>query len=288
MRTHHALAPRRLATIAALALAAGGCRPRVPPPDLSLDPAALLAQVQAAQARVRAVRGEARVAVDAQGQGGTVSQFVAAELPDRLHLETLDFFGNVAAVLVAADGRFSLYDARRKVLYRGEATPENLSRLVPLPLGAGELVRILCGGAPLLDGRAAAAEPGAGHVALTLEAGAWAQVLRVGAGAVVERSWRTVEGGGPGEYDLEFDGFSPAGEGRFPSEVKLAAERPRVRLELRWREVEVNPSLEAALFRLDAPRGARVVELDEGAAPPPPDLFRAEPPPAPGSPGRAD
>lgn len=287
-RTRPALAPSRLAALAALVLALGGCRPRVPPPDLSLDPAALLAQVQASQGRVRAVRGEARVAVDAQGQSGTVSQFLAAEVPDRLHLETLDFFGNVAAVLVAADGRFSLYDARSKVLYRGEATPENLARLVPLPLTAGELVRILCGGAPLLDGRPTAAEPGSGHVALTLEAGPWAQVLRVGPGAAVERSWRTVEGGGPGEYDLAFGAFSPAGEGRFPSEVKLRSERPRVRLELRWREVEVNPALEPGLFRLDPPRGARVVELDAGSAPPPPGLFRAEPAPAPGSPGRAD
>ncbi len=265
----------------ALLLLAAGCRPRVPPPDLSLDPAALLAQVEAAQGRVHSVQGEARVHVEAEGQSGTVSQFIAAEAPDRLHLEALDFFGNPAAVLVSADGRFSLYDARRKVLYRGAATPANLARLVPLPLPAEDLVRILCGAAPLLDGRPVRAAPGPGFVELVLEAGSRTQALRIGPGAAVERSaLRTGGARARGDYDLTFDAPRPAGAVRFPGEVSLRAEAPRVRLELRWRDVEVNGALAPALFRLDPPRGARVVELDDGGEPLPDDLLRGAEAPA--------
>ncbi len=271
------------AALLALVLAAG-CRPRVPPPDLSLDPAALLAQVQAAQGRVRSVQGEARVHVEAEGRSGTVPQFIAAEAPDRLHLEALDFFGNPVAVLVSADGRFSLYDAREKVLYRGAATPENLARLVPLPLPAEDLVRILCGAAPLLDGRPARAGPGPGWVELVLEQGSRAQALRIGPGAAVERSSRRTGGAwARGDYDLAFDSPREAGALRFPGEVALRAEAPRVRLELRWRDVEVNGALDPALFRLEPPRGARVVELDAGGPPPPEDLLRGtEAPPGAG------
>lgn len=270
-----------VAAALALLLLAAGCRPRVPPPDLSLDPAALLAQVQAAQGRVRSVQGEARVHVEAEGRSGTVSQFIAAEAPDRLHLEALDFFGNPAAVLVSADGRFSLYDARRKVLYRGAATPENLARLVPLPLPAEDLVRILCGAAPLLDGRPARAEPGPGFVELVLEAGPRAQSLRIGPGAAVERSALRTDGAqARGDYDLTFDALRPAGAVRFPGEVALRADAPRVRLELRWRDVEVNGALAPALFRLDPPRGARVIELDGGGEPLPDDLLRGGEAPA--------
>lgn len=269
------------AAAAALALLAAGCRPRVPPADLSLEPAALLAQVQAAQGRVRSVQGEARVHVETAGGSATVSQFIAAEVPDRLHLEVLDFFGNPAAVLVAADGRFSLLDARRKVLYVGAATPANLARLVPLPLPAEDLVRILCGGAPLLGGRPVRAEPGPGHVGLILEAGARAQSLRIGPGAAVERSsLRTGGAQARGDYDLAFDAPRAAGAVRFPGEVSLRAEAPRTRLELRWRDAEVNAALDPALFRLKPPAGARLVDLDQGGPPPPEDLLRGEVDPA--------
>jgi hypothetical protein len=259
---------------AALAAAAAllACGPRRPPPDLSLDPAELLAQVKGAQERVRSVQGEARVSVDASGTDGTVSQFIAAEKPDRLHVEVLDFFGNVAAVLVAGDGRFALYDARAKVLYRGAATPANLSRLVPLPLPAEDLVTILCGSAPLARGVPASAIAKRGAVELELEGdGRWSQWLRIGAGAAVERSaLRAAATGAPAPYSLAFDVFRTRAGARFPTDLRLEADAPRVRLELHWTEVAVNATLDPALFRLETPRGARVVELGPGDEAPPP------------------
>jgi len=258
-----------------LALGAAACHPKAPPPDLSLDPGELLAQVRQAQARIHTVQGQARVHVEAPGGSGTVKQFLAAEAPDHLHLETLDFFGNVAAVLAAGDGRFALYDAREKVLYRGAATPGNLARLLPLPLPAADLVTILCGSAPLIPGIPTRAEPGKGHVTLVLEDGPRVQALQVGAAATVERSERRLAGApapGPGDYDLELDQFRDDGPW-FPWVVRLRAEAPRVRVELRWTEVERNGALDPALFRLEPPRGARVVELG-GTDAGPPSLFQ--------------
>jgi hypothetical protein len=101
--------------LAALSAVVGGCASRVPPADLSRDPAALLEQVRAAQARVTRVRGSARVNIESPGGSGTVTELAAAEKPDRLRLETLDFFGNPAAVLVAAGGRFAFHDQRENV-----------------------------------------------------------------------------------------------------------------------------------------------------------------------------
>jgi len=46
-----------------------------------------------------------------------------------------------------------------------------------------------------------------------------------------------------------------------------------VKIGLHWKEVEVNGEVDPALFRLEPPAGARVVELEEGDAPPAaPDL----------------
>lgn len=254
------LATRAAALCAALA--ASACLPRRPPPELSAEPRALLGEVRRAQGAVRRVRGEARARMEAPGGSGSARQFIAAERPDRLHLEVLDFFGNPAAVLVTEGGRFALYDARKKVLYRGAATPENLARLFPLPLPAEDLVDLLCGAAPLLDGAPVRVDPGPGYATLRLEGSGEVQELRVGARAAVERSSRQVAGGaGPGSYELELGARSERGGAWFPGTLHLRSDPAHVRLDLTWTEVEVNGELDPGLFRLEPPRGARVMEV---------------------------
>ena len=276
--------PRRgeatfLASIAALAaMALAGCA-RVPPADLSRDPAALLDQVRAAQARVQRVRGSARVRIASPGGSGTFSEFAAAEKPDRVRLETLDFFGNPAAVLVAAGGRFSFLDRRANVLYRGDATPENVSRLLPVMLPIEELATILCGSAPLLPGTPLQADVDGGLLLLTIGQGGLGQRVAIGERASVE--WSRIrridrdEGGASREvapaYDLEFGTFRGRAGVRFPTELHLDAPSGRAHVDFSWRDVEVNASLDPALFRLEPPRGARVVDLAAGEAVPTPD-----------------
>lgn len=264
----------RARAILLLSVSLAACARRVPPPDLSLDPDALLAQVREAAARVASVRGEVRVRAKGRG-GGAVAAIVAAERPDRLHLEALDFFGNPVAVLVTGGGRLAIYDARDRTYYRGAATAENVGRLVPLALPPDELVAILCG-APPLEGEAVRAEPGRGHVTLELRDGARTTTLRVRAGAVIARAQVRTPGGG---YDVAY-GDPGSVEGTFlPGDVTLSSAPPSVRVELGWVDFEANARLEAALFRLEPPAGARVVDLGS-AVPPPPPVFpeSAEPP----------
>jgi outer membrane lipoprotein-sorting protein len=266
----------RAATLLA-ALALGACAPRVPPPDLSLEPGPLLAQVEGAAAQVQRVQGEARLRVGGQGVRGAITAFVAAEKPDRLRVESVDFFGNPAAVLVAAGGRLAIYDARERTFFRGAATPQNLALLVPLPLTPAELVAILCG-APLLAGEAVSAEPGRGYVTLELRAGPRTQRLRIGAGAAV--LWAAASGDlVTPDHQVRFEEFrDDLVVARFPTALSLWSEAPKVELELTWIEgVEPNAALDPAVFRLDPPAGARIVELDKGAPASPPPLVPVPP-----------
>lgn len=281
-------ATTRALLAAAAALAA--CTPRVPPPDLSLEPAALLAQVEAAGAVVTRVQGEARLRIEAPGTRGVVPAWVAVERPDRLHVEALDFFGNPAAVLVSAGGRLAIYDARARTFYRGAATAENLARLVPLPLSPERLVAALCG-TPLLAGAPVSAEPGRHFVTLELRDGPRATSLRVGPRAAIERA--AFRGGAPlvPDHDVRYSGWVELERARFPAEVVVTAPSPAVRVELGWKEPDTATPADAALFRMDPPSGARVVDLDEappdaGPLPlplaplPPEDPAAADAPPA--------
>lgn len=262
---------------AALLVLAAACA-RVPPATLSRDPSALLDQVRASQARVQRVRGAAHLRIASPSFSGAVTEFVAAEKPDRVHLETLDFFGTPVAVLVAGDGRFALHDVRHKVFYRGAATPRNISRLLPFEIPVEELVTILCGSAPLLPGTPLEVGRDDGLLLLTLGRGEIGQRLAVGEQAAV--SWSRVrrsvpEGSRPADasagYDLEFRSFGDKGGARFPGEVRLDAPSSGSRLQLSWDpDVEVNGALERGLFHLDPPPGVRVEDLPEEAAAPAP------------------
>jgi outer membrane lipoprotein-sorting protein len=260
--------PRRLARgalLLSLAVAAA-CARRAPPPDLSPDPAALLAEVERTQARVQRVSGEARVKILSPGGDGTVTQFVVAERPDRLRLDTLDFFGNPAAVLVTDGGRFALLDLRKGVFFRGAATPENLARLLPLAIPAEELVLLLCGAAPIAAGRPTAVEPGDGVLRLTVEAADRVQRLDVGAGAAVHASTVSALPGlspRPARYDVTFGRFRDRAGRPFPGTVRLEAPGSGVRVDLSWKEIEVNAVLPEGSFTLAPPPGARIVDLDE-------------------------
>jgi hypothetical protein len=259
----------RARRLAVAALLAAGCHPRLPPPDLALEPEPLLAQVRATAAGIGSVRGEVRVRVRGQ-ERVAVPAFVAARKPALLHLQALDFFGNPVAVLAVAGGRLSIYDARQRTFYRGAATPENVGRLVPLALAPEELVAELCG-APLLDGEAVRAEPGRGHVRLEVRDGPRVTVLRVARGAAVERA----EVSAPtGSHSVAWSLPYPASGASLPGDMTFSS--GDVRVEVGWVDYEANALLEEALFRMEPPAGARVVDLDAPGAELPAPVFEGE------------
>ena len=194
-----------------------------------------------------------------------MKQLSTAEVPDRVHLEELDFFGNPSAVLVAAAGGSRSTTPGRRSSIRGAATPENLSRLVPVPFTAKELVTLLLGSAPLLDGIPVSATPERGQVRLRLERGEVTEDLWIGAHSAVERAVRRVAGGaGPGSWEVEFSGHQERSGAWFPGVVVLHSAPTQVEVHLAWSEVEVNREPDPQLFEPLAPRGARVVELGDG------------------------
>lgn len=255
---------------AAVALLLAAACVRMPPPGLPADAPGLLAAVEAAQARVRRVEGTARLSVDGPG-GGSAEALVAAERPDRLRVELLDFFGAPAAILVVAEGRFLFFDARQGTWTRGQATPENVARLLPLSLPVEEAVALLCGAAPLVNGAAVDAAPGDGVMRLVLaeEGGTGRQQwLGVGAGAAVEwsRLLRPAAGGRvePAGAEIRFSGFAARGALRFPGAIRVVSP-PSAPVTVTWRgapALDGPPRPEA--FALAPPPGARVVDLPPG------------------------
>ncbi|ADO73219.1 DUF4292 domain-containing protein [Stigmatella aurantiaca] len=267
----------RAAAAIFLVVVCSGCPKRIEfgPEGLIEDPEVLFQRTSRAQANVLTLQGDAKIRVASPQGNGTLSMFVAISRPGLVHLETSDFFNRPVAALVSDGQRFGLYQTEGNVFYQGPASPQNVSRFLPVVLPSEELVAVMLGQVPFIP---------AERKTLTLDTGKRVYVLTLYRGEVTQtlhihpkyhRVVRSEVRGRPG-YDLAFEDFKEKGNQVFPTQVELVAEVAQTELRLRYSDVTLNAPPDLTLFELTPPEGARVVEVDErgrevSPAPPPPE-----------------
>jgi hypothetical protein len=259
---------RTVLSLATTAVVLTGCPKRIEfgPEGPIDDPEALLRLMDTAESRVLTLSGDSKVRANTPQAKGAFSMFVAVARPAFLHLEPMDFFGKPQAVLGVSGDRFGLYSAQENKFFQGPASPENVSRFLPIVLPAPELTQIMLGAAPRIPHQTATLriDDGCACYELTLTNGSVTQALKVHA-----RHYRVLESrirGAPG-YDLAFDDHADYGRIVFPRHLMLRAEAAKVDLDLRYTQVTLNEAPDLTLFDLEPPEGVPVVEVDaEGRA----------------------
>jgi outer membrane lipoprotein-sorting protein len=253
----------RLAAAIFLAVVCSGCPHRIEfgPEGPIDDPEKLFQLVSQAQANLVTIQGDAKLHVSSPQGSGTLSMFVAISRPGLLHMETFDFFNRPVAALVSDGQRFGLYQTEGNVFYYGPASPENVSRFLPVVLPSEELVAVMLGQVPFIppERKTLELDPKEGVYVLKLFRGQVTQTLQVH--PKYYRVVRSEVRGVPG-YDLAFDKFEVQDSVVFPKEVKLIAEVAETELRLRYSDVALNAPPDLTLFELAPPEGARVVEVD--------------------------
>jgi hypothetical protein len=247
--------------LAAALLGAAACRSVAPPtplPDGDPRPAALLAAwSRAAQSR-QALRGRAHLAVDARDGELRLRgrQVLVAERPARLRVEMLGLLGQTVAVLVTDAGRYQFFSAEDRDYQTGPVDDALLWRLVRLPLRPDEAVDLLLGASPGAEPLALARAHETAESGLTLE-------LADASGAV-RRRLAFDAAGGLRALEVRDAAGDPLWTARYADFARLDAGPPfareisletagGTRAELSLRDVELDPELPEALFRLEAP-----------------------------------
>ncbi|HEV8324883.1 MAG TPA: DUF4292 domain-containing protein [Myxococcota bacterium] len=146
------------APLALLALlAAAGCpRPHPRPVEVFKSPDALVAAASAAAGKVVTLVGDMKV--DSFDRKGGVKGKVKADAsfilrrPDELRIDVFDLGGVPLVSAVTSPGGFALYDMGAKTYYYGPPSPCSMEVLLALPFGPAELVQVMLGAPPLLEG----------------------------------------------------------------------------------------------------------------------------------------
>ena len=85
--------------------------------------------------------------VDAEGRTHTLRLLLWAHEPDRLHAEVLGPVGGVRLTFDAGPGAASVVDHQAAVAYAGDPSPDDVRRIVGVPLAVPALVQALLSGA---------------------------------------------------------------------------------------------------------------------------------------------
>ncbi len=266
----------RLLPLALIALLSG-C-PTPCPTTPHTDPERLLSFQRGSRHYVRAIRAEARV--EQWGERGrirgTVLMFV--QRPESVRFDAMTQMGP-AAILTSDGETFALTDLRENRFLTGPTCPENIARLLGIPLSGEEVTQLMLGGTPRVPHTESTLEcTGDGTYLVTLrgegelrqeieiavreadiEAPPEQQHLRLVRSQVFDARgtvWKATFD----DYRVLADPESDEGFGvAMPFEVRFEHPRENADTTVRFEEIDVNVDVPAAAFQ-QAPRPGLPVE----------------------------
>lgn len=283
----------RRPSLGALLVVALGCTGR-PPRYPITDPAMALRHITAREARVHSIR--AHGSADHFGPQGRIrgEVYVFVQRPDHVRVDTRAFGTTVSTLL--SDGRhLAMADLRGGNFYVGDARPCVAAQLLGIPMESAEVVAVLAGGPPVIEGdRRIRWDDGHYVVDIAGRGGAaeslWLEVTdaeREGARPDAQRPRPTraeMRDARGVRAVLTFEDYTEVEGVAFPRRVRVEIERDGIDLVVRYREITLDPELPDDVFDQTPNPGLPVTQVDCAAntVPPPP----AAPPPSP-APARA-
>lgn len=263
LRPRSRLAIESTATIIFTAVLSS-CGPVPRPADAYGSAPDLIADMTALREAARSLRATGRV--DHFGDEHRVQGkvFVFAKLPQKLRVDLLSPFGSTISVLTVSEGRFAMSDLKEGRYMEGPADPCNIARLIRIPLPAADVVRVLVGHTPIIDGDRTVEWNRKGFYVITVEDGRRRQILHVGPDRGVLPLLRSrLEEDGEVVFDISFDRWLPAGGHQLPNEIKIEMPGEKVDLLLRYDMdgVETDVDLPDNAWTQEFPPGAKVEQV---------------------------
>jgi hypothetical protein len=227
----------------------------LPPGQRLDDPVQGLAQ------RLKEFRSlRALASISYRGPEGKTSfdEAILVGRPERLRLETLSALG--AVLVVTANGsEIAGLHPREGLFFRGQSTRSNLLRFTRIPLELEEVTALLMGLPPVpLE---ANWEVSSNLITRKLSDGGKEAVgfdPRLG----IPTRWERRDPTGKTELTALFSEFSSSSGGPFPLRIAFEAAKEGIRLDIRYREPELNVELSPTLFIQEKPSYAKEIPIE--------------------------
>lgn len=230
--------------------------PQLPVPEW--QSAELMKSMTQRREQLRSMRALAQV--DYAGPEGKhgFQEAVVVQRPDRLRLETLSYLGAIL-IVTANDKEIIGYHPREGVFVRGQRSKENLLRYTQIPLELDEITSLLSG-LPPVD--ASAPWKQEGNTIIFSPNGRKKDAVAFESHQPVPTKWERFNDDGKIELSARFADYISTPAGLFPSKISIEAHLQKKKVEIRYQEPELNPTIPAELFTQQKPPHAKEVPIE--------------------------
>jgi outer membrane lipoprotein-sorting protein len=259
--------PTRGFLVIALAALSGVCCPpgnglHIPESERIEDPKELLTAVREKGKELASLRAEGTILMRRGGKRVKAHTILLLRRPATLRFETISFFEQPLSILVTDGMQFSLWDMDKGRFYTGAATPNNISRVIPIPMDGPEVAKILLGDPPLIPFAKSSLDfdSNDGLYVLTLSNSQQTQIIKIHPGRL-RPTEVLCKVAGKEYYRLVYDDWH---DQQPPVLKKATFTMPSedIRLVIKISETERNPVLKDDLFVLTPPEGIPVERLE--------------------------
>ena len=189
------------------------------------------------------LRAVGKLHVAGPGGSGNVKQVILVERPARLRLESLNVLGQASMLLVTDGARYAFFDG--KTLDDGDVSDETLRERLGLAFAPAEAAgALLVAPKPVVWPPLAILARGAERELSFAD-----QTLRFADGGELA-AIESLDASGGVLWTAEYATWRAVPGGRYPFSVVLSFPGTKLRAELELQAVELNPKLEASLFRV--------------------------------------
>ena len=211
------------------------CGPVPPPRDAYTSAPDILTDLEERRKKIESFRITGRV--DHFGEKHRVQgkTYFFSVLPKKLRIELVSPFGSPLNVLTINDDVFSLHDLREGRFLTGPAKPCNIARLVKIPMPRDDVVRILVGYTPLIEGDSNVTWDDKGFYRVTITDAERTQRLEIdGNHETLPLMRSTLEDKGGVIFDIAYKKWQSVASIRMPHEIRIKMPREKSDLLVRY------------------------------------------------------
>jgi hypothetical protein len=205
----------------------------------------------------QALRGVAKISIDAQRGSARASNRLAVARPSHMRLEVLGILDQITAILATDGERFDLFRVEEGTIETGEVHAGILWEVARIPLAPEDAVDVMLG-APLPPDATAAGgtrrPDGELEIDVADGSGALRRRLRFDPQGNLRRV-AAYDGWQAPAWVAHYDDYRELDGGPFAFAISLEFPDAETEAELTFQKVELNPELAPGIFRLPAPRG---------------------------------
>jgi outer membrane lipoprotein-sorting protein len=205
---------------------------------------------------VKSFRGLAEVRYGSRLFGSRGETAILIKIPSDLRIDGLSEFGLHDSQLVSSKGDLVIYWAGDNHYYRGLATREQFARYLNVSLEPERAILLISGMIPLEEEEDYILETRKkGKLFVMRGRSSEVEIVQKDSSYLPTR-YTAYDINGSRDYLVSYDDFRETGGYWFPNQLLARFWDPSLKIEIRYRGVEINPPIDQNLFKLKIPGDA--------------------------------